>query len=98
LTKVTPWEPQNTDGRTNFFIEDLLPGVTFAVVERGLVIHEITAEAGKATRLEEGMIVTAVNNIATVQMSDLSSNLRKGVNKVTVLVGEATRTLSVRIP
>ena len=44
------------------------------------------------------MIITSINNAPTREMADVSTHLRKGVNKITVLVGEASRTLSVRIP
>jgi S1-C subfamily serine protease len=95
---LTPWEPKLSDGRVNFFTEELLPDIVLAVVERGIIIHAITPQAGTRTRLEEGMIITSINNAPTSGMADVSTHLRKGVNKITVLVGEASRTLSVRIP
>jgi S1-C subfamily serine protease len=95
---LTPWEPKLSDGRVNFFTEELLPDIVLAVVDRGIVIHSITPQAATRTRLEEGMIITGINNAPAKAMEDVSTHLRKGVNKITVLVGEASRTLSVRIP
>lgn len=95
---LTSWEPKLGDGRTNFFSEDLLPGLTMAVGPKGIVVHSITPEAAAQTKLEEGMVIVSINNAAVAERADVSTHLRKGVNKVTVLVGEATRTLLVRIP
>ncbi|OYV06287.1 MAG: transcriptional regulator [Verrucomicrobiales bacterium VVV1] len=95
---LTPWEPKLSDGRMGFFSEDLLPDVVLAVMEKGIVVHSITKEASERTRLEEGMIITSINNAPASAMQDVSTHLRKGVNKITVLVGDGTRTLSVRIP
>lgn len=95
---LTSWEPKLSDGRANFFSEDLLPGLVLAVGPRGIIVHSITPDAAARTKLEEGMIISSINNAAVAERADVSTHLRKGVNKVTVLVGEATRTLLVRIP
>ena len=94
---LTPWEPKLSDGRANFFTVELLPDVVLSVVARGLIVHSITPEASRRTRLEEDMIITGINDNAIATMEDVTTHLRKGINKITVLVGEAPRTLSVRI-
>ena len=90
--------PSSATVASNFFTEDLLPDLVLAVGARGIIVHSITPEASARTRLEEGMIITSINDAPTLAMADVATHLRKGVNKITVLVGEATRTLSVRIP
>jgi S1-C subfamily serine protease len=95
---LTPWEPRLSDGRSQFFTVELLPDVVLSIVPRGLIVHSITPEVSKRTRLEEDMIITGINDNAIATMEDVTSHLRKGINKITVLVGEASRTLSVRIP
>lgn len=90
--------PTLYDGRSNFITVDLLPGVVVAKGKKGVIIHKIPDELAKTTKLAAEMEILSINDNPVAAVDDVVSFLRSGVNKVTIAAGDATRTLSVRIP